>query len=568
MSARLGRSVPGGGRGRQCTARCDRSHPDRDGWASRRLWGVGRVVDTRRFMAASEERRFQALVLAPIRRVQRRLNAVAWAEAGIVPMWATATACVLARFLLRGAFVWALPPLLALGLGAWFWRARSRRVSLEQAAVLADRSANAGGLLLTRLERPVGEWELAVNQFAGGVKPPDVKWRRPAAALAGAVLFAVAGFLLPLSAPRGRAVNAAAAAKVAAVQAQAEALAKEEVLEAAVEDELRRLAEEVAEGRFDAGDWEAADALEKRLAEQAAEAAAQLAQAAEAARALEDALGAAGGAEAATREREALGQALMALEGGEEGGSSDDAEGTEEGGAPRESENGEGAQADATRASGQGAQGAEGQQGTEGSRSERSGEAQAAARARASGSPDQIASLREALERRRQSLENRFDSNSRNGSDSQARRQGSRGQNSGQGQQGQGQGQSGRGGEGEGQSNSGQQGHASRGVRNGAGVSRGGGSQPLVFGDEAEMDPERLAFEPLPPGHGGDEGEELWGLRAADPRRRAGPAGPGGAQGTQARGDATAGPGAAPLLPRNRDMVRRYFGGESSGRGQ
>ncbi|QQR43708.1 hypothetical protein JKA73_32600 [Myxococcus xanthus] len=513
-------------------------------------------------MAASEERRFQALVLAPIRRVQRRLNAVAWAEAGIVPMWATATACVLARFLLRGAFVWALPPLLAMGLGAWFWRARSRRVSLEQAAVLADRSANAGGLLLTRLERPVGDWELAVNQFAGGVKPPDVKWRRPAAALAGAVLFAVAGFLLPLSAPRGRAVNAAAAAKVAAVQAQAEALAKEEVLEEAVEEELRRLAEEVSEGRFDAGDWEAADALEKRLAEQAAEAAAQLAQAAEAARALEDALGAAGGAEAATREREALEQALMALE----GGSSDDAEGTGESGAPRESENGEAAQADATRASGQGTQGAEGQQGTEGSRS---------ARARASGSPDQIASLREALERRRQSLENRFDSNSRNGSNSQARRQGSGGQNSGQGRQGQGQGQSGRGGEGEGQSgagegqsNSGQQGHASRGVRKGAGVSRGGGSQPLVFGAEAEMNPERLAFEPLPPGQGGDEGEELWGLRAADPRRRAGPAGPGGAQGTQARGEATAGPGAAPLLPRNRDMVRRYFGGESSGRGQ
>ncbi|NVJ07463.1 hypothetical protein HUW63_19740 [Myxococcus sp. AM001] len=578
MSARLGRSTPGSGRGRQCTAGGDRSHPDRDGWASRRLWGMGRVVDTRRFMAASEERRFQALVLAPIRRVQRRLNAVAWAEAGIVPMWATATACVLARLLLRGAFVWALPPVLALGLGAWFWRARSRRVSLEQAAVLADRSANAGGLLLTRLERPVGEWELAVNQLAGGVKPPDVKWRRPAAALAGAVLFAVAGFLLPLSAPRGRAVNAAAAAKVAAVQARAEALSKEEVLEEAVEDELRRLAEEVAEGRFDAGDWEAADALEKRLSEQAAEAAAQLAQAAEAARALEDALGAAGGAEAATREREALEQALMTLEGGKEGGASDDADGTGENGRPHASENGEAAQAEAAHASGQGTEGAEGQQGTEGSQSARSGEAQAAARARASGSPDQIASLREALERRRQSLENRFDSNGRNGSESQARRQRRGGQRSGQGRQGQsgrggeGEGQSGAGegqsGTGEGQSGAGQQGHASRGVQRGAGVSRGGGSQPLVFGDEAEMDPERLAFEPLPPGQGGDEGEELWGLRAADPRRRAGSAGPGGAQGTQARGDATAGPGAAPLLPRNRDMVRRYFGGESSGRGQ
>ncbi len=33
-------------------------------------------------MPASDERRFQALILAPVRRV-RRLNAVAWAEAGV-----------------------------------------------------------------------------------------------------------------------------------------------------------------------------------------------------------------------------------------------------------------------------------------------------------------------------------------------------------------------------------------------------------------------------------------------------------------------------------------------------
>ncbi|ATB50527.1 hypothetical protein [Corallococcus macrosporus] len=517
-------------------------------------------------MAASEERRFQALVLAPIRRVQRRLNAVAWAEAGVVPAWATATACVLARFLLRGAFVWALPPLLALGLGAWLWRARSRGVSLEHAAVLADRSANAGGLLLTRLERPVGEWELAVNQLAGAVKPPEVKWLRPGGALAGAVLFAAVGFLLPVPAPRSRPVNAAAAAKVAAVEARAEALAQEEVLEAAVEDELRRLAEEVAEGRFDAGDWEAADALEARLAGQAAEAAAQLARAAEAAGELEDALGAAGGAEAATREREALEQALMALEDGATGREAGaDGEGArQQGGESNEAGNGDSARADAA---GEGAQGAEGPRG---SRSARSGEARAQARARASGSPDQIASLREALERRRQSLENRFDSSGRDRAGAQARR--SRPGRDGAGQGRQGQGQSGRegadGAEGEGRPGEGQQGHASRNVRGGAGVSRGGGSQPLVFGGEAEMDPGRLAFEPLPPGRGGDEGEELWGLRAADPRRQAGPAGPGGAQGTQARGDAKAGPGAAPLLPRNRDMVRRYFGGESSGRGQ
>ncbi len=131
--------------------------------------------------------------------------------------------------------------------------------------MLADRSANAGGLLLTRLERPVGDWELSVNQFARAVKPPEVQWRRPVGALLGALLFLVVGFLLPLPAPCARPINAAAAAKVAAVQAKAEALAKEEPLGAPMEEELRRLAEEVAEGRFDAGDWEAADGLEKRL---------------------------------------------------------------------------------------------------------------------------------------------------------------------------------------------------------------------------------------------------------------------------------------------------------------
>jgi len=504
-------------------------------------------------MAASEERRFQALVLAPIRRVQRRLNAVAWAEAGIVPVWATATACVLARLLLREAVVWALPLLLSVGAGVWFWRGRSRGVSLEHAAVLADRSANAGGLLLTRLERSVGAWELAVNQLAGAVKLPRVDWRRPCAALMGAVLFAGAGFLLPMPAPRGRPVNAAAAAKVAAVQAQAEALAREEVLEEAVADELRRLAEEVAEGRFDSGDWEAVDALEQRLAEQAAEAAAQLARASHAARDLEEALGASGSAEAATREREALERALMALEGGADG------EGESRGGEPRAPEAGATAQGEGERASAQGQQGG------------RSGEASARAREQASGSPDQLASLRESLDRRRQSLENRFDSSGQNRSESQARRaergrggQGARG--SGSPRMGAGEGS----GEGEGQEGEGQgtRAHASRGVRQGAGASRGGESQPLVFGGEAEMDPERLAFEPLPPGQGGDESGELWGLRAADPRRQAGPAGTGGAQGTRARGAATEGPGAEPLLPRNRDMVKRYFGGESTGRGQ
>jgi hypothetical protein len=452
-------------------------------------------------MPASDERRLQALILAPVRRVQRRLNAVIWAETGVAPVWAAATGCVLARLLLRDAAAWVLPlPLLAAG-AWWVLRARTRLVSLTQAAVLADRSAGAGGLLLTRLERPVGEWELSVNQLARAVQLPPVQWKRPAGALAAALLFLVVGFLLPLPTPKVRPANAAAAARVAAVQAKAEALAREEPLGAPVDEELRRLSQEVAEGRFDAADWEATDSLEKSLEARAARAAAELASASEAAKELEESLDAASGAETAAREREALERALMELGQGEEG----------------------------TSASGNGSAGA-GDGGTG------SGQAKTGA-GRTPGSRDEAANLRETLERRQRELEQRFGQG--------AGRNGSR--------QGQGQGQ------GEGQDQRG--GHASRGAGKGKGVGRGGESQPLVFGEKAEMDPDRLAFKPLPQGQGG-EAQGLWGLRSADPQKQEGGAGGGGGQGTSAQGDAEAGHVSGPLLPRNRELVKRYFGGE------
>ncbi|NOJ92811.1 hypothetical protein HMI51_07680 [Corallococcus coralloides] len=512
-------------------------------------------------MAASDERRFQSLVLAPIRRVQRRLNGVAWTGAGIAPVWALATACVLSRLLLRDLAVWAVPPLVIAGLAWWFVRARSRGVSLEYAAVLADRSANAGGLLLTRLERPVGEWELSLNQFAQQVKPPEVPWRRPVGALLGALVFLAVGFLVPLPALRTSNINAAAATQVAVVQAQAEALAREEPLGPDVEEELRRLSEEVAQGRFDSADWEAADALEQRLAERASEAAAELNRASEAAAELEDALAAAGGAEAATRERESLEQALMALDARASGTSEDDAAGDQDAPASEQNSQGQGAGEQDGEQQGSGEQGGD-KQGS-GDPSAREAQARASARAQASGSPDQIADLRRTLERRQQSLAQRFgeENASRGNRGAQARRP-TRRQQSGQGQKGQGEGE-GEGEEGDGEGHQGNQ-HASRNTRQGkgegAGTSRGGESQPLVFGGEAEMDPNRLAFQPLPEGNGG-EAEELWGLRAADPQARTGQAGPSSAKGTGAKGDATAGPASGPLLPRNRDLVKRYFGG-------
>ncbi|MDY7227484.1 hypothetical protein [Hyalangium rubrum] len=475
-------------------------------------------------------------MLAPVRRVQRRLNAVAWAEAGIAPVWVAATVCVVARLLLREAALWAVPLFLVAGGVWWGMRARVRGVSLQQAAVLADRSANAGGLLLTRLERPVGEWELSVNQFAHAVKPPEVRWRRPVGALLGALLFLVVGFLLPLPARTFRPINAAAAAKVAAVQAKAEALAKEEPLGAPMEEELRRLAEEVAEGRFDAADWEASDGLEKRMAERAAEAAAELAGAAEAAKELEDALGASGEAEGASRAREELERALMALGEG--------AKAPGEGGANGDMSDG--------------GVGPDGQQGTQGSQGSQ-GSQSAQAKAQAGGNPDQISELRRTLERRQQQLEDRFGQG--NPSMRQARGRPGSGRQQGQGKgKGQGQGQEG---EGEGEGQSGQSGHASRGVKEGkgAGTGRGGESQPLVFGGEAEMDPDRLKFQALPEGQGG-EASELWGLKAADPEREGVMSTPSSIRGTGAQGEATPGHTPAPLLPRNRDLVKRYFGGE------
>ncbi|WP_224361396.1 hypothetical protein [Hyalangium versicolor] len=504
-------------------------------------------------MAVSEERRFQALVLAPVRRVQRRLNAVAWAEAGIGPMWAAVTACVVARLLLRDIALWAAPAFL-LGGGAWWgFRARYRGVSLEQAAVLADRSANAGGLLLTRLERPVGEWELSVNQYARAVKPPEVRWLRPVGALLGALVFLVVGFLLPLPAPSVRHINAAAAAKVAAVQAKAEALAKEEPLGAPMEEELRRLAEEVAEGRFDSADWEAADALDKRVSERAAEAAAELAGASEAARELEDALGAAGDAESASREREELERALMALSQGEGTPGENGAQGQREA-------NGESGSNEQSSAAGDGGTGTSGQQASQGSQGSQG--ARKTAAAQAGGNLDQISDLRRSLERRQQQLQDRFDQGN-SGQRMSARRQSRterQGQGQGQGQrQGQGQGQ-GEQGDGQGESN----GHVSRSVRqqgDGAGVGRGGDSRPLVFGDAAAMDPNRLKFQPLPEGQGG-EASELWGLKAADPQHEGVTVTPSAARGPGVQGDATPGYSTGPLLPRNRELVKRYFGRE------
>lgn len=173
-------------------------------------------------------------------------------------------------------------------------------------------------------------------------------------------------------------------------------------------------------------------------------------------------------------------------------------------------------------------------------------------------SGSQADQLRKTLEQRRQQLSNSFgQGNQSSGSRGQQQQQSRGGQGQGRGQ---GRGQQQQSGE---NRQSGTQGldpnapgHASRQVDPSA--SHGpGGDTPLVFGNDAEMDPDRLKFEALPKGNGG-EAEELYGLKAANPRVGRQPLNSGTTSGAAA-GDQAPGVGETPMLPKNRALIQKYF---------
>ena len=448
------------------------------------------MADTRGRMAAGEEQRKQALLQGPIRRIQRRMNLEVWAHGLIAPAWCAATGAALYRLVLRVHAPLAALAFLALAAAYWVVRTRPRLLTLSQAAVLADRGAQAGGLLLTRLEVPVGAWELALNERVRRVRPPAVALRRPLSHLALALAFTVLVLLLPLPAPASRHVNAAAATKLAQVESLAETLAREVPLGDDVRAELERLAAELSEGNFGAADWEAADGVEAALQKQAAAVAAELARAAEAARALEEGLAARQGAESLRAQEEELERALMALGSGQQAGT-----GQQDGRTPGQQDGGS----------------KEGKPGT---------------RPDSGRSPGEVSALRRALEQRQQQL-----AQGRDGRDGVPR-------------------------EGAG-SREGREGRSSKKGKYGAGPGRGGGPRPLTFSGNEELHPERLKFAPLPEGQGGETGE-LWGLRGADPQPDM-EASRGGPPGTVAEGESSPGQRWGPLLPRNRELVQRYF---------
>lgn len=459
-------------------------------------------------MAAGEERRKQALLHGPIRRVQRRLNLEIWANGLVAPAWSAATLFALCRLLLRtGTLAAALVAVIACAVFCAV-RVWPRRVSLEQAAAIADRSAELGGLLLTRLERPVGAWELGLNDRIRKVPSPKVALRRPLALVGLSIAFLGLVLAIPLPQVTPRSANAAAASKLAAVEAKAEALAQEAPVGDEIRAELERLRGELADGRFDAADWEAADGVEAALEQKAADAAADLAKAAAAAKALEEALAAEQGAEAGRAEREELERALAELGDGK-------ASGTQRPG---------------------------GEQGEQGQRQQGTGSAQSPAGGR---TPSEVADLRRALERRQEQLQKGFDQRPgggkpRDADDLERERLAEQRECDGTGPcQGTGKGK------------------GKRGGKKGTGVGRGGDSEELTFAEGSEFHPEKLKFAPLPQGQGG-EARELWGLRAADPSPDTeGVRGRG--SGAVAEGEQAPGRRTGPLLPRNRELVQRYF---------
>ena len=155
----------------------------------------------------------------------------------------------------------------------------------------------------------------------------------------------------------------------------------------------------------------------------------------------------------------------------------------------------------------------------------------------------QASELQKALAQRQSELASAF------GQPQQAEAARPKGHKSGQGQSG---------GEGQTGSEASSLAEANNHSRNGA-PARGGDRGELSFEGEARMDPERLKFEPLPKGQGGEAGP-LWGLRQADPKSR-----PGVSTSSSKpllEGHASPGHHEGPLLPRNRELVKQFFGSQ------
>ncbi|MBI5546921.1 MAG: hypothetical protein HY901_23815, partial [Deltaproteobacteria bacterium] len=394
-------------------------------------------------------------------------------------------------------------------------RFRRARWTRSQALVALDRAAGAGGLGLALAEVDAPPWQPLLSEKLAAAHLPPRELGRPLVAILLAAAFAVAALLVPRHVGLVPAIQAAAESHVTDAELKAEALAAEEPLDAVLQAELERLRQEAESGRFDAADWAALDAVGEALDQAGAERAAQLAQAESAAHQLGEALDRNAGGEAEQRAREALEDALMAL-------------GAEKLGGQEEKAN---------------PSGEAGQQGAA-TAGEKAGEPKQGK----PGTPKTGADAKElakALAARRQALEKGAGTTGW----SKSQQQGSGGKQ-GQSMYGQGHGL----GEGQGSDGKGEYGSGS--------PTRGPGAAPVTFGPQHPIDPDQLQAQALPKGEG-DDPSDLEGIRPMAPKP--GQAGPSGTLGAPAAGPDGLVPESAPLAPRHRDLVKRYFDKKNPG---
>jgi hypothetical protein len=447
------------------------------------------------------------------RRMQRHLNLEVLLRTVPAPAWSAAALFAAWRLLVaRGVLVAGVVFVLAAAAVALL---RFRRGAWSQSAarVALDRAAGAGGLVLALAEARGPEWQERLAPMLRAAALPRRALAGPAAATAGAIAFAVVAALAPLPHAQVAPVQTAALAKVEDLAAQGEALAREGALAKELAAELARLEQDARAGRFDAADWAGADALAESMAQAAGRRAQDLSNAAEAAENLARALEQGTAAEQQARARQALEQALMAMAGREVDG----------------------------RPGGDGAQ-ARAQQMASGARG--------AADARA---------LQEALARRSFQVVRSQGKSALVSYDftpgAGAARQAAPGidvPGNGQGPRASGEGKMGDGAEcaggkdGDGRG----KGEVGRG-----GVARGPGAAPVTFGEPTPLELERLQADALPPNPNDEQGA-LTGISAVAPEVKPGAAGPPGAA---ASGPEGLGAHAAPLSPRQRSLVKRYF---------
>jgi hypothetical protein len=559
-------------------------------------------------------------------RLRRHFNRETLLHSLPVPAWIVATACTVTMLVWRPAMPW-ITAAAALGAIIWLWLAvRRHGWSEADAAIRLDRLAGAGGLLLTVGEVPSPQWESKAQALLTGVKPPPMLVTRPLLLTAGAVAFGAAAFVAPTPQPLVRPGQEAALREVQKLEAEAEALQKEDVAPREWTREIERLRAEAEDARFDASDWEAADSLKEAAAATAQARTDDLQSAEDATARLEEALNNHASDEQVARERESLESALAALS--PHAGLSD-GNSQEHGAAdasPQSGDHGETAgtsgtasrqpQAGGEQASEQsGKSGAEGRQAQGGSKegsSERAG-------AEGKGSPEGRSGSEQASSQRGneggsegRGSESKSGEGSKSGSaegkdSSQGQPSGAQASNQPVGKDGAaGTGKPGHGQSagdlkalrqtlqkrreqlaqkfpGAGQRGSPQSGPPTDGIaredhgtdqhsRSDSPEGSGGNGRgwappaPHRFGEETQVQEDRLRLVQLNHSKKGHEPGELWGLVSARPSQTQDA--PVSAPSGHGAGDETApGPRGGPVPPRFRDLVQRYFGGSANSSG-